>query len=80
MSSTIVGGALTSCFSAMFLVFCQADILNKFGILLLVTIITSMLTALTLLPSITYTFGPQNKEGEYKIKLLEWRPWSRGSL
>ena len=58
IGKAIVGGALTSCFSAGFLIVCQASSLNKFGVLLLTTILCSMLTALIMLPSILYVVGP----------------------
>ena len=60
MGPTILAGALTSIFSAIFLVLCQAASLNKFGVLLLVTIISAMLTALMLLPSLLYIIGPNH--------------------
>ena len=60
MGSTIVGGALTSSFAAIFLIICQADSLNKFGIMLLTTIMASMLTALFFMPAMLYILGPDN--------------------
>jgi len=63
MGQTIIAGALTSIFSALFLMLCQAASLNKFGVLLLVTIVSSMLTALILLPSLFYILGPNNNQG-----------------
>ena len=56
---TIMGGALTSCFSGVFLFACEADALNKFGIMLLITIVSSLFTSLIFLPSILYLFGPE---------------------
>lgn len=64
MGATIVGGALTSCFSGIVLLFCQADILSKFGVLLLITIVSSMTTALIFLPSWVYLIGPEAESGQ----------------
>ena len=60
---TIVGGALTSCFSGIFLFLCEADALNKFGVMLLITIGASMLTSLVFLPSILFLVGPEKDQG-----------------
>jgi predicted RND superfamily exporter protein len=60
---TILGGALTSCFSGIFLFVCEADALNKFGVMLLVTIVASMFTSLIFLPSILYIIGPEKEQG-----------------
>lgn len=54
----ILGGALTSCFSAFFLIICDASALSKFGILLLTIIVCSLLTSLVFLPSIAFIIGP----------------------
>ena len=62
IGKAIIGGALTSCFSAGFLIICQASSLNKFGVLLLTTILCSMLTALIMLPSVLYLMGPTIKK------------------
>jgi predicted RND superfamily exporter protein len=66
MGQTILAGALTSIFSALFLMLCQAASLNKFGVLLLITIASSMLSALIFLPSLFYIIGPNGKAGDLK--------------
>lgn len=66
MGQTIVGGALTSCISACFLIMCQADVLNKFGILLLTTIVASSIISLIFMPSMLYIFGPESEQGSFK--------------
>ena len=58
IGNAILGGALTSCFSAFFLIICDADALSKFGILLLTIILCSMLNSLVFLPSIAFLIGP----------------------
>jgi len=63
MGETILGGSITSMLSGIFLFFCQAESLNKFGVLLLTTIISSMITALFFLPSLFYVVGPENDSG-----------------
>lgn len=63
MGATILGGAQTSCISAFFLITCQADSLNKFGILLLTTITCSIIASLILFPGIIYVIGPNNLQG-----------------
>ena len=59
MGQTIIGGALTSCFSAAFLIICQTYTLNKFGIFLLTAILASAMISLIFLPAMLYIFGPQ---------------------
>ena len=65
---TIMGGALTSCFSGIFLFVCEADALNKFGVMLLVTILASMFSALIFLPSILYVIGPEKNQGKICLR------------
>tara|TARA_B110000285_G_scaffold80800_1_gene93272 strand:+ start:1716 stop:2195 length:480 start_codon:yes stop_codon:yes gene_type:complete len=67
MGATILGGALTSSFSAFFLIICQADSLNKFGILLLTTIISSMIVSLVFLPGVIYIIGPNKQQGDLEF-------------
>jgi predicted RND superfamily exporter protein len=66
MGQTILGGALTSCFSGFFLIICNVDMLNKFGILFITTITSSFLTSLVFLPSFLYVFGPSKDKGRIK--------------
>ena len=61
MGPTILGGALTSCFSGFFLIICNVAILNKFGILFLTTICSSFVTAVLILPALLYLIGPDTK-------------------
>lgn len=68
MGATVVGGALTSCFSGIFLVMCEAESLNKFGMLLLTTIIASMLTSLVWLPSLAFFLGPEGSNGNISFR------------
>ena len=67
MGQTILGGALTSCFSGVFLIVCNVGMLNKFGILFLTTIISSFSTAVIFLPSILFTIGPNGQSGNFFI-------------
>ena len=64
MGATILGGALTSVLSAIFLITCQTATLNKFGYLLLATIISSLLVSLIYFPAMIYIMGPENKQGD----------------
>jgi len=75
MGETIMGGALTSVVSGSFLVMCEAGSLNRFGILFLTLIFSSMITALFLLPSILYVMGPEGDSGNIKnwIKQIKAR-------
>lgn len=68
MGQTILGGALTSIFAGVFLVFCNVAILNQFGILFITTIVASFFSAIVFFPSILFIFGPDNKQGDLK----EW--------
>jgi predicted RND superfamily exporter protein len=61
IAQSILGSAFSSCLSGIFLIVCQADSLNKFGILLLVTILSSVVTALILLPSVLMTVPRKTK-------------------
>ena len=58
MGQTILGGALTSNLSGVFLVICQVSILNRFGILFMTTIISAFLTSIIFLPAFLYVIGP----------------------
>ena len=66
MGETIFSGALTTSFSGIFLALCESNALNKFGILLIITISSSLVIALIFLPSILYILGPQFKNGDIK--------------
>lgn len=66
MGQTILGGALTSVFGGIFLVFCNVAILNQFGILFVTTILASFLTAVIFYPSILFILGPDDKQGDLK--------------
>jgi predicted RND superfamily exporter protein len=61
MGQTILGGALTSIFAGVFLVFCNVAILSQFGILFITTIIASFFTAVIFFPSILFILGPDHK-------------------
>jgi predicted RND superfamily exporter protein len=58
MGETIFSGALTTSFSGIFLALCESNALNKFGLLLIITILSSLVIALIFLPSVLYIFGP----------------------
>ena len=58
MGETIFSGALTTSFSGIFLALCESNALNKFGLLLIITIISSLIVSLVFLPALLYTFGP----------------------
>ena len=73
MGQTILGGALTSCFSGIFLILCNVGMLNKFGILFLTTIMSSFSTSVILLPSILYVIGPNNKSGNVFMFFKQFR-------
>lgn len=68
MGQTILGGALTSIFAGIFLVFCNVGILSQFGVLFITTIVASFCSAIIFFPSILFIFGPDNKQGD----LAEW--------
>jgi len=68
MGQTILGGALTSIFGGIFLIFCNVAILSQFGILFVTTIVAAFLTAIIFFPSILFIFGPDHKQGD----LREW--------
>ena len=58
MGQTVFSSALTSLFSAIFLITCQTDTLYKFGIFLLMTILLSLVVSLVILPTMLFIFGP----------------------
>ena len=66
MGETIFSGALTTSFSGIFLALCEANALNKFGVLLIITILASLIMALIFLPSLLYILGPQFRSGNIK--------------
>ena len=63
MGQTILGGALTSNLAGVFLIICQVNILNKFGIMFLTTISSAFLTSIIFLPCMLYVFGPDKDFG-----------------
>jgi predicted RND superfamily exporter protein len=80
MSKTIIGGSITSCFSGFFLVTCEADSLNKFGILLLITIISSLLTSLIFHPSLLMLFGPNDNQGDISGLFKMLKGWYKRKI
>ena len=64
MGATILGGATTSCIASFLLITCKAATLNKFGILLLTTIMSSIIASLIFLPGIIYVIGPNKLQGD----------------
>lgn len=68
IGSTIFASGLTTIFSAIFLLMCNADDLYKFGVLLLVAVLSAMLVSLTFLPASLFVFGP-HESGRY-IKMF----------
>lgn len=64
----VIGGSLTSCFSAFFLIICEASALSKFGVLLLTIILSSMVTSLVYLPSVVFIMGPEKDQGKIKCQ------------
>ena len=63
MGQTVFSSALTSLFSAFFLIVCQTDTLYKFGIFLLVTILLSLVVSLVIFPTMLFIFGPEREQG-----------------
>ena len=61
MGQTILGGALTSIFAGVFLMFCNVAFLNQFGILFITTIVSSFLSSVVFFPSILFIFGPDDE-------------------
>ena len=66
MGQTILGGALTSIFAGVFLMFCNVAFLNQFGTLFITTIVASFMSSVVFFPSILYIFGPDGKQGDLK--------------
>jgi predicted RND superfamily exporter protein len=66
MGQTILAGALTSIFSASFLLLCEASSIQKFGLMLMITIVSSLLAALILLPSLFFVIGPNGRAGDLR--------------
>jgi predicted RND superfamily exporter protein len=58
MCSTIIGGAITTSISAIFLILCNSYALNKFGILLMTTILSSVVSSLIFLPALILIVWP----------------------
>ena len=66
IGSTIMGCALGTFLSGLFLVPCQADFLYKFGKLMISTILRSLGVVLIFLPAVLYIMGP-NRQGNQSI-------------
>ena len=71
MGQTVFSSALTSCCSAIFLISCQTDTLYKFGIFLLLTILSSMGVALVFLPAMLFIFGPHQGQGDVRTMIID---------
>tara|TARA_B110000285_G_C14950542_1_gene526562 strand:+ start:666 stop:908 length:243 start_codon:yes stop_codon:yes gene_type:complete len=67
MGQTILGGALTSILSGVFLCICQVAVLNKFGLLFISTIVGAFLTSVIFLPSMLYCMGPNGNTGSFCV-------------
>ena len=70
IGSTILNGAVTSFFAGLFLYFCQFSYLHKFGILMMITIVSSLGFSMIFYPALSYIRGPQNKEGDIMYNIL----------
>ena len=68
----VFSGAVTTFSSATFLLFARIYVLRKFGILIELTIVFSILFSLVLLPALFYLMGPQYKFGD--LKYWMWDP------
>lgn len=70
IGSTILNGAVTSFMAGVFLDRCQFSYLHKFGILLMITISSSLIIAMTFYPALSYFKGPQYKQGDIHHNII----------
>lgn len=71
IGSTILNGAVTSFVAGIFLFLCQYSYLHKFGVLMIVTIISSLFFAMIFFPALCYYVGPEFKEGDIDHNIIE---------
>jgi len=67
MGISVVSGAATTFLASLFLVPTAFTFYHLFGIFMLVTVVLSLLVALTLLPALLCTFGPKDGHGDLPI-------------
>lgn len=60
----VFSGACTTLISATILLFTKLYVLNKFGILIQITIGFSLIYSLLVMPAMFYLIGPQRKQGD----------------
>jgi predicted RND superfamily exporter protein len=55
---TVVSGASIAMASGVFLIACRTQVMNKLGILYMVTIASQVVNCLVVMPAILYMLGP----------------------
>merc|ERR1712217_554317 len=71
MGISVLSGAATTFLAACFMCFVSSLFFQFLGLFILITVVFSTLSALTLLPALLHTFGPQDEIGDIPcIRLL----------
>ena len=68
MTSTILCGAITSMMAGVFLLSCKTYALNKFGVMILVTIISSVINSLVVFPCFVLAIRPREQLSDQKSR------------
>jgi predicted RND superfamily exporter protein len=68
----VISGCITTFISSCFLVACQVLMLYEFGILLQITLISSLYYSLVFFPAISYIIGPEYHKGDLIYWI--WKP------
>jgi hypothetical protein len=64
MGISVCGGAITTLGASAFLMLCDLSFFSYFGIFIFTTVMSSMLVAFFVFPSMTSLIGPADKQGE----------------
>merc|ERR1719401_1998883 len=67
MGVSVVSGAATTFLASLFLLPTSFTFFFYFGIFMLVTVVVSLSVALTLLPALLYTWGPEDGRGDLDV-------------
>lgn len=71
IGSTIIMGAATSFMSGFFLLQCEFAYMYKFGLMMCVTIVSALISALIYFPALTYLMGPEGNQGNIYLTMIK---------
>ena len=72
IGGAVLSGCMTTSISAFFMLPFNFRMINQFGILLIITLMSSLYFSLVLFPALIYIIGPEYKRGNLKVHF--WDP------